>query len=118
MVQCMPDMPEGQWVDWVLAKADAAGIEWLHTKATDSGAEHISDLAFALDFWLDRVPRREMENFQPAATAGQLHAVREVICYFCGGSGHYHPLYRYHFFSHFVSLFSQFDEIGLRNAFY
>jgi len=33
----------------------------------------------------------------------------------CGGGN---PLHRYDFFSHFVSLFSQFDEIELRNAFY
>ena len=53
MVQCMPDMLKGQQVDWVLAKVDAAGIEWLRTKATESGAEHISDLASVLDFWSD-----------------------------------------------------------------
>ena len=89
MVQCMPDMSKSRRVDWVLEKADVACIEWLRTKATDTVAEHISDLVSALEFWSDRVPKCEMQGFRPAASGGQLNAVREVICYACGGRGHY-----------------------------
>ena len=90
LVHRMPDMSQGQRVDWVLEKADAFGIEWLRDTATSSGAETITDLATALRFWSHRVPRREMLNFRNPATNGSLCAVRaDVLCYACGKRGHY-----------------------------
>ena len=86
----MPDMSQGQRVDYVLKKADDFSIEWLRDTLTASGDESITDLDSAFKFWSCRVHQREMQNSRTPVTDASLCIVRaDVQCFACGKRGHY-----------------------------